>query len=208
MPSPWTWSDSAKRYRNAETGRFIGQRQMLTMRDFFTEQQKGDVDRLTRQLAGGDIKLGRWQMDMQRTVRETITDQYVLSVGGRNAMTQADWGRVGQMVRAQDQYLANFANEVRAGKLSAGQIQTRARMYVNSGTAAYERGNAASRGAPSLPAYPGDGQTQCRTNCQCHWDLQETDTQWEATWRLGVAEHCPDCVDNADRWAPLVIEKV
>ena len=208
MPSPWQWDDASKRYRNVESGRYIGQRQMVSLRDVFTEAMKGDTDRMTRQLANGEISLGRWQLDMQSRVKQVITDQYALSVGGRNAMAPSDWGRVGRMTQDQYRYLEQFAAEIRTGKLSAGQIQTRARMYMNSGTAAYEKGNAASRGMPGLPQYPGDGGTQCRTNCQCHWDIGETDTEWQAFWRLGVAEHCPDCVALADLYNPWTAPKV
>jgi hypothetical protein len=71
----------------------------------------------------------------------------------------------------------------------------------------YELGKAESQGAPSLPAYPGDGQTACLGNCRCNWDIEETEDAWEATWELNDAEHCADCIANAEQWNPLRLPK-
>ena len=122
-------------------------------------------------------------------------------------MTQSDYGRVGGLLKRQYQYLDNFAKEIGAGKLSQGQVETRSKMYINSSTQAFERGKASTLGLPQLPAYPGDGQTRCRTNCKCNWRIIDKETHWECTWNLNPAEHCDDCLANAARWNPLVIPK-
>lgn len=165
------------------------------------------MDALSRRLINGDINVQQWVLEMRQQVKDTFINEYMLGRGGRNNMTQADWGRVGRMLRDQYQYAEGFARDIDAGKVSAGQIRTRARMYVDSGTQAFERAKAESQGIPPLPAYPGDGQTICRANCQCHWECSDEGDHWACTWVLGEAEHCPDCVDNAERWAPLEIAK-
>jgi hypothetical protein len=137
MPGPWLWDDLSKRYHDRGTGRYLGNREMLTLRDTFTEAIKGDVDKLTRQLAERKITLGRWTLDMQGMLKETYKTQYGLAVGGRHNMTPSDFGRVGSMIKRQYGYLYDFAEDIRAQKLSAGQIKTRARMYVSSSTQAY-----------------------------------------------------------------------
>ena len=149
----------------------------------------------------------QWVLEMRQQIKETYSNEYMLARGGRNNMTQADWGRVGAMVKRQYRYADGFARDIDAGKVSGGQIRTRARMYVDSATQAFERAKTESLGLPVLPAYPGDGQTVCRANCQCHWEIADVGDHWEATWQLGVAEHCPDCVQNAEQWAPLVVPK-
>lgn len=45
------------------------------------------------------------------------------------------------------------------------------------------------------------------TNCRCSWQIVESLTAWQCTWSLGRAEHCPDCLDRAAIWAPLIILK-
>jgi len=78
-------------------------------------------------------------------------------------------------------------------------------MYINSSIQSYERANARARGLPDLPQYPGDGNTRCLTNCQCHLSYEWADGAWLVYWNLGQAEHCPDCEAMASDWSPLEI---
>lgn len=45
------------------------------------------------------------------------------------------------------------------------------------------------------------------TNCRCAWRIDDGGLVWYATWVLGMAEHCADCLTRAKTWAPLVISK-
>jgi hypothetical protein len=123
-------------------------------------------------------------------------------------MTQADWGRLGAQLKQQYQYLRGFEQDLIDGRLSEAQAKARLQMYFNASRQAYEQGRAYAQGVPRLPAYPGDGSTVCLSNCQCHWDLDEQPDEWLATWTLGAAEHCPDCLRRADEWAPHRVPKV
>ncbi len=124
-------------------------------------------------------------------------------------MTPRDWGSLGRMLRDQYHYLDGFAADVAAGKLSEAQIRARAQMYMDAGHLAFERGRAEAFGMPTLPAYPGSGDTACLTHCRCNWMIDEVPGDggsllgWNAVWRLNPAEHCPDCPSNASLWAPL-----
>jgi hypothetical protein len=207
MPGPWTWDDRSKRYRDAATGRFITHGRAITLRDFYIEAKKSDMDRLSRRLLGHDIDLQQWTLEMRRQVKDTYLNEYMLARGGRNNMTQRDYGRLGGLLKRQYEYIQNFARDIDAGKASGGQIRTRARMYVNGATQAFERAKAESQGLPRLPQYPGDGQTQCRSNCQCGLHYEEQEDHWRVFWRLGVAEHCPDCVTLSEEWKPLTVPK-
>lgn len=205
MASPWTWDDRSKRYRNVNTGRYIGSKQMVDLRDAFIEAQKETSRKLATQLAKGDIDMGRWLADSRKTIKTTFVDEYCLAHGGRGTMTQADWGRVGAMVKKQYGYFQKFAEDVQDG-ISEARLVQRAQMYVDAGTQAFERGRSESLGIPQLTQYPGDGQTRCLTNCKCHLEYEQRDDGvWEVTWSLGVAEHCPDCVSLSQRWNPLVV---
>jgi hypothetical protein len=148
---------------------------------------------------------------MRRQTKTAYINEYLLARGGRHNMVQSDWGRLGGLLKRQYEYINNFARDIDAGKVSggqirtrarmyvngaSGQIRTRARMYVNGATQAFERAKAESHGLPRLSQYPGDGQTVCRSNCQCGLHYVEHDDRWDVFWRLGVAEHCPDCI----RW--------
>jgi hypothetical protein len=205
---PWEWDDRIKRYRDLVSGRFVAAKKLVQLRDTFVERVMSRSDALIDRLAGGEINVQQWVGEMRTLIRKTYMAEAEAAIGGRNAMTSADFGRVGGQLQRQYQYLNNFAEEMRNGKLSPGQARVRARMYINGATQAFERAKTHSAGIPDLPQYPGDGRTQCLSNCKCTWEIVDTETAWECTWSLGIAEHCDDCVSNASKWNPLMIQKV
>lgn len=205
--SGFVWNDQTHRWRNLATGRFISQAQMTVMRDTFLDRARGLTDGLTQQMYDGKLRSGQWAVQMRQTVRATYIDQYAAARGGIGNLGPADLKALSGMLNKQWDYLLQFQQDLNAGKLSLGQAQARARMYVESASQAFERGKTASYGMPDLPAYPGDGQTVCRANCRCHWQIEDVGNAWACSWKLGAAEHCPDCIGNAGHWNPLMLTK-
>lgn len=206
--SPWVWDNASHRYRNTATGQYIGQRQMTELRDQFASAKREAAVDLAADLASGSKSVQEFEVEFRREIKTAFVDQYVLGKGGRNNMTQSDWGAVGRMVRDQYAYAHDFARDIAEGKLSQAQIAQRAGLYYDSSTQAFEQGRSAGYGVPTLPEYPADGSQQCRSNCKCRWEIKETDEAWECTWKLNAAaEHCSSCSDNAARWNPLVVLK-
>lgn len=205
--SPWTWDQNNKRYRSTETGRYVGPRQMTELRDEFIQAKSDVAQSLANDLANGKASLQEMEVAFRREIKTVFVDQYVMAKGGRNAMTQADWGAVGQMVREQYAFAHDFARDIADGKLSEAQIANRVQSYFNSSTQAFERGHTASYGVPTLPEYPADGSQTCRSNCRCSWGIEETDDAWNCTWMTSAGESCPTCTDNAKKWAPLIVMK-
>lgn len=203
MPSPWRYDEKARRYRDPKTGRFVGRAKMLALRDTFVEAAKETVGQLAAKVAQPG-----WIESMREQLKQVYIDQYCLGRGGRNAMTPSDWGRVGNMLKEQYRYLNNFAGDIAAGKLSEAQIAARAKLYMQSSSQAFEKGKTYGMGLPPLPAWPGDGQSECLVACRCAWDVQEWPNEYRAFWRLGPAEeHCPTCLERSQNWSPYRIPK-
>jgi len=101
--------------------------------------------------------------------------------GGLGAMTQADWGSIGGMLKEQYRYLAEFAKAIAEGKLSEAQILARSRMYINSSREAFERAKARVAALLNLT---------------------------EEMWVLNPqAENCPDCIYYSQQgWKPVAEE--
>lgn len=217
MPSEyWRWNQNARRYYvtpdgaaalGHKPGTFVSQAQMLTLRDSFIDSQKAYTNGLAAQLSRGDITIQQWTLAMREEIKTTYIAQYLLAHGGRDTMTPADWGRIGQKVRVQYEYLQKFAEDIAKGNLTEGQIAARARMYVESSSQMFEQAHGAAVGMPALPAYPGDGKTACKSNCKCTWEIKDLKDRWECYWTLNPAEHCSDCLGNAAKWNPLVFYK-
>lgn len=203
----WTYDSKSHRYRD-DRGRFIGPKQMADIRDAFIDRERERAIPLAERLVKGDITVNQWVLEMRDRIKTSFIDEYLLGRGGRRSMTQADWGRIGQMLRQQYRFLNGFASEIKAGNMTAGQIGTRAGMYFGAARSAYEVGRGIAMGDLRLPYYPADGNTVCLTNCHCRWDIVDKGTEWWCYYRLdAAAENCPDCQKRAADASPLVVQK-
>jgi hypothetical protein len=148
-------------------------------------------------------------LEIRDRLKRIYLSEYMLGRGGKNAMTPSDYGRVGNMLRDQYEYLRSFALDIQDGKLSEAQIGARTQLYHESAIQAFERGKAAAySGDLILPAYPADGRTRCRARCKCRWLIRETKTAWKAYWmRNSLAESCQDCVERERLYNPYVVSK-
>ena len=204
--NPWEYEAASRRYRDKRTGRWLSHTRMIELRDDYVTAYQSRVTGLAERVMSGDMTLQQWERGMRRELKSLHIGQYELGRGGRKAMTQSDWGRLGAEMRRQYEYLGNFVTEIAAGNLSPAQVAARSQLYLEASTASYERGRAAAHNLV-LPAYPGDGGTRCLVNCRCHWRISETEEAWNCFWTLGNAEHCEDCVTRSQTWAPYSYPK-
>lgn len=167
---------------------------------YITRQSRA-AQKVTDDYLRGALDRQGWEVEMRLLVKDTHIVNYVLGHGGRNSLGAADWGRLGQIIRSQYSYLRGFADAL--SNMSAAQALARAALYAHSARSSYWRGLAQSNSI-ALPAYPGDGTTRCKMNCRCRWQFEYGDTEIRAYWRLGAAEHCPDCTARAAEWNPIV----
>ena len=206
----WQYNTTLRRYQNSSTGRILSQRRVNELVDQSIDASSDIVADLARLGARGQLSRTDFEARMREQIKLAYIRQGVLGRGGRDQMDQAAWGSIGGQIAKQYVWLQRFSAELAAGKLTEGQAVVRARMYIRSSRQAYERGVARAHDL-DLPQYPGDGQTRCRTNCQCHWELIEVTNEagviigFDCYWRLDEAEHCPDCTRNARTWNPYFV---
>lgn len=135
---------------------------------------------LTRQLRDGDIPLSEWQRKMMDEIKDANINAASLAKGGYKQMGQADWGRVGNRVRNEYEFLRRFAQQIDEGEIPLdGRAINRSKQYVQGARQTYHRVE--------------------RLEMQKRGFNQERNI-------LGVAEHCPECVDLTTRgdegWVP------
>lgn len=203
----WIWDDSVQRYRNPTTGQFVGVAQMQDLRNEFMQQQMNRAARLAEQYRTADISIYDLEAQVKNLIKNTYIDLYAMGAGGRQNLSARDWGRIGAMLKEQygsGKYLQGFMESIANGKMSEAQIASRLNMYINSANEALWK--AITRDLPTLPAYPGDGSTQCLTNCRCEWRIEQVEGGYNCYWIIDrAAENCPDCQRRAAEWNPLFI---
>jgi hypothetical protein len=132
------WDESVGRFRD-DLGRFVARN---TIDQFVTQSimtSTNVTDSLAQMVSNGLINVNDWKDTMRQEIKDEYIRQYLSSMGGREFMTQKDWGSIGGMLTEQYKYLDNFANDIATGELSEAQIMARSSMYVNSASEARER---------------------------------------------------------------------
>jgi hypothetical protein len=100
----------------------------------------------------------------------------------RAALPKADRDRLKKAVTEQLKYYDKFAAD--AAGMSDAAVAARAQLYAGA-----VRGTYYGAKYPGLSQYPGDGTTQCLTNCKCFLTEKDDGIHWE----LSPVENCEDC---------------
>lgn len=179
LPERYLWLPGRNVYRNAETGRFVSWDTVRRDLDSYISAKNTQLDSLTRSLQQGRISLPEWQSQMRTTLKDMHANAAMVARGGRNQMTPADWGKVGAQLKAQYKRLDQFAMDIFTGKQRLdGRMLRRAQMYGEAVRSTHQ-------------------EMRRRMMAQLGREMLERRI-------LGIAEHCPDCLDYAARgWQPL-----
>lgn len=192
LTGQYGYNNTAQRWYATNTGRFVSEQAVTDEMRVHQTATYNTLDGLTRQLYSGGITLEQWQIGVAAELKDAHLAQALYAIGGKNNATQANYGRVGGTLADEYRYLANFAADISAGRVSEAQALARIRQYGNATQASYWREyklvseiihwnlNPAEHcgdcldlagGSPYKPnelsQVPGDGATQCRGNCRC-----------------------------------------
>jgi hypothetical protein len=173
----FVWERTVARYRDKATGRFVSEFNLIKLQTDFTEYARSNIGNITERLVSGNLDIGAWQKQFAQELKDAYVVNYQIARGGKNAMTQADYGRIGGRLKAEYKYLDNFAQEIASGKLTPEQIRARANQYVAGTRTAYYDGKTAAGSAAGFT---------------------------EERRILNPAEHCEDCIGFAAQgWQPI-----
>ncbi len=186
----YTWDATLGRFRDTR-GRLISRTAVRTAFEQSLANLSTLTDTLADDLRAGRISLNDWREEMRTIIKQTQMAAQELTKGGRAQMTPSDYGRVGQRVREQYQFLENWVQQIQNG---TNPSPGRAIQYLRSARSAFlasEAQEMANRGylveniqSPAEhcwqcnletdkgPVPVGQmslpGQRVCRHNCKCH----------------------------------------
>lgn len=138
-----------------------------------------NLTQLADDLKSGAITIAEWEAAMRDMLREQYIAAMELAKGGREFVTQSDWGYMGSALKKQYEYLGNFANDIASNpdKWLNGRLNARMGLYQESGYAALQ-------------------DFTRRERIEQGFD--------EEARILGEAEHCPGCLEQAGKgWQPI-----
>jgi hypothetical protein len=174
---PYRFDPKVARYR-APNGRLVARAEVRRAIDAEIRSLDQDARTLADQYRNGEISLGKWEREMRSLVKDTHILNAAAAKGGWDQLTQADYGRVGQIVRDEYNHLSGFAGELSAGfQRTDGTMLTRAQLYTRGGRRTYE---------------------------SVTGSVAEDAGNVEERSILHPADHCQGCIDEAAKgWQPI-----
>lgn len=166
------------------------------------------IKQLAEALASGKITVDEWLIAMRQEISDLHHAAFMVGSGKQHQLTPEDLAVVAAIIAAQFLFLINWAKQLQDGQeITASTIESRANLYLFAANATTQKAQTAAIGMPELPAYSGDGSSQCLTNDRCYWRIETLpgNGNWDCYWTLSEAEHCPNCLKRAEVWNPLHI---
>lgn len=89
-----------------------------------------DMRTLAEQLRRREISLPKWELEMRALMKDAHVGAAMLARGGQAQMSQADYGRVGRVLREQYQFLGRFRTDIVKGYPLDGHFLQRVGLYA------------------------------------------------------------------------------
>jgi hypothetical protein len=138
MTSPYSWDAASARYRHRGTGRFVARTEITRALSFSLAQEERRAISLANALREGSLSLAAWRTEMRTMIKSVHLYSAAAAKGGWAQLTQADYGRVGAIVRDEYQYLEAFTAKLATGLMPLdGRAAGYARQYALAGRETY-----------------------------------------------------------------------
>ncbi|MFZ5986381.1 MAG: hypothetical protein ACOYWZ_04535 [Bacillota bacterium] len=149
------------------------------LKSLFGEIKRKEIAEFNRVVGGyakdlldDKIKLDRFHSLMQGAIEEYYPKAYMAGRAefGGKGLEKVHLNQINKEIEEEKKYLKGFADDISRGKVAGGSIEVRAGMYGDAIGGLYEQGKMSNF---------------------------EDDPQVSIYWRLGIAEHCDDCIELA-----------
>lgn len=120
-----------QRKRFVKDGQTIDPKEVRALIDKLTETVQKDAKRIAKRYETNKITLAQFKKEMQLLLRSGHIVAASVGKGGRDRMTQADWGKVGAKIKWQYGYLDKFAKKIESGRISKIHTANRAQSYAS-----------------------------------------------------------------------------
>jgi hypothetical protein len=179
LTSAFGWNETAGRYINLSTGRFISPSEVRDALETVMDASAIRMNNITQQLVDGSVSMAEWQSTMMEQIKVAHTAAAASARGGWAQMSQSDWGAAGRMIRTQYEKLNGFAEQVASGKQKLnGQALMRADLYADAPRGTFEE-------------------------MRRRYETMQNGAEEERR-NLGEADHCDGCLDQAELgWQPV-----
>ncbi len=131
--------NGAGAYRDPATGRILPNAFARAALDDYIDSAQDTPAALYNLMRSNQISVADWTLQMRDHIKDVNLNAAISAMGGRDQMTQADWGRAGQLIRRQYEFLDKFALQIANGLSIDGRILERMKMYTEAAVGTHER---------------------------------------------------------------------
>ena len=136
----YAFNIAAGRYINRANGRFVPQQTIRLELDNVMDNITDRMVSLSQQFRAGTIDGRTFQTESIQLIKQTHLAAGAMEKGGWANMTQADFGRVGQIVRQEYAYFNNLISQIENGTQRLdGTLDNRMRLYGQAGRGTYHK---------------------------------------------------------------------
>lgn len=132
-------------YRNPQTGKFVPRATILKLVDEESDRLSTRMKAHARLLTDGKIDLGEFQRRAADDIKMSSIRMGLFASGGKSQTPQSVYGVIGRELRSQYSFLANFAQDLAAGKLTKEQAIARAALYGGASRTAFHQAEKVAR---------------------------------------------------------------
>lgn len=136
--SRYTYDERSGRYRSAD-GRFVPASAIRAELDAVLAREAKAMQALGEQLRARTISVARFELAMRERIKSMQLASAALGKGGWAQMNSASYGRAGQIIRTQYEYLRGMVQDIAAGRqLRDGTLTRRVMLYAQAARPTYE----------------------------------------------------------------------
>lgn len=135
----YAFDDRSMRYRDRASGRFVSERAVRDAVDAVVDLSAERMGNLAVSFRAGTLDAGEFLEAMLTEIKSAHIAAALAAYGGREQMTAARWGTVGQQIRQQYGFARNMVTDVLEGRQRMnGRLDARARQYAQAARSTYE----------------------------------------------------------------------
>ena len=123
-------SRSKGEYIYNANGRRVPEATIQKRLNTIVEDFQDNANRLGDRLDSGNINIAQYQERMRRELKDLYRTQHIVGRGGVEEMAFRDYGRLGQSLREQYNYLDRMAISYADGDVSLAQLKMRSKIYM------------------------------------------------------------------------------
>lgn len=181
LPGYWFDPRTHNYHTRLASGRqqFVARAEVMRLLEAQVNAKEQLLSSITQQAIDGRLSPAVWQATMQQELKRLYLQNRALGAGGWDRLTAQDYGHIGGRLQSEYRHLRNMAQQIAAGEVSEAQALNRLRMYL------------------------GNARREYWLAERDHRRPTRADRMIIERRRLGIADHCKDCIRYAQMgWQP------